>query len=124
MLTFAENLLPRIKLTLREASSDFDEEIVSYIEACATDLQDVGILSQFFDPSAPVDPKILQAIRWYCLSVYGLYNADMEKYDRAYRSLKATLATQRKYTVLTVSPLEMSILGQGALGTMILGKAV
>lgn len=35
---------------------------------------------------------------WYCLSVFGLYNADMEKYDKAYRSLKATLATQRKYT--------------------------
>jgi hypothetical protein len=124
MSDFATNLLPKIKLTLREASSDFDEEIISYIEECVTDLQNVHILSHFFDPNTPVDPQILRAIRWYCLSVYGLYNADMEKYDRAYRSLKATLATQRKYTVYTVSPSELSILGQGVLGTMILGKAV
>lgn len=99
MLTFAKDLLPRIKLTLREASSDFDEEIISYIEACVTDLQDVGILSKFFRSAESADPKIVQAIRWYCLSNYGLYNADMEKYERAYRSLKSTLATQRKYTI-------------------------
>lgn len=121
MRTFAENLLPRIKLTLREASSDFDEEIISYIEACVTDLQDVGILSQFFTSAAEVDPRILQAIRWYCLSVFGLYNADMEKYDKAYHSLKATLATQKKYTVF-VEDLSRAILGLAVLGEMILGK--
>ena len=97
MSEFAAMLLNKVKVTLRVTGSDFDEEIGSYIDTCAADLQDAGILSSFFQASTAVDPRVLQAIRWYCLSVFGLYNADMEKYDKAYRSLKATLATQRKY---------------------------
>lgn len=99
MSEFSSKLLERVKLTLRQAGkNDFDEEIESYIDTAAEDLQDAGILSFYFDGKGDVDSRILQAVRWYCLSVFGLYNADMEKYDKAYRSLKATLATQRKYT--------------------------
>lgn len=101
MSEFANKLLPKVKMTLREASSNFDDEIVSYIDTVAADLQNSGILSYYFDASRvdwEVDPQIIQAVRWYCLSVYGLYNADMEKYAKAYASLKATLATQKKYT--------------------------
>ena len=97
MLDFSNKVLIQVKQTLREAGTEFDDEIRSYIETCATDLKDAGILSKFFT-SEKVDPQILQAVRWYCLSVYGLYNADMEKYAKAYHSLKATLCTQRKYT--------------------------
>ena len=101
MSEFSSKLLTQIKKTLRESSSDFDEEIVSYIDTCAADLMDAGILSSFFSVSGSdweCDSRILQAVRWYCLSVYGLYNADMEKYATAYSSLKATLCTQSKYT--------------------------
>lgn len=101
MSIFADKLLDRVKLTLRRTEEIYDDEIKSYIDTVADDLKDVGILSFYFDASPEdwkVDTKILQAVRWYCLSVFGLYNADMEKYDKAYRSLKATLATQRKYT--------------------------
>ena len=101
MSIFADKLLGRVKLTLRRTEDVYDDEIKSYIDTVADDLKDVGILSLYFDASPEdweVDTKILQAVRWYCLSVFGLYNADMEKYDKAYRSLKATLATQRKYT--------------------------
>lgn len=97
MLAFSDKLLPTIKLTLRETSTNFDDEIKSYIDTCAVDLQNAGILSSFFS-SIAVDPLILQAVRWYCLSNYGLYNADSEKYAKSYASLKATLCTQRKYT--------------------------
>lgn len=101
MSEFSSKLLSQVKKTLRETSTDFDEEISSYIEACATDLMDAGILSSFFsasDSDWECDSRILQAVRWYCLSVFGLYNADMEKYATAYNSLKATLCTQSKYT--------------------------
>jgi hypothetical protein len=102
MSVFADKLLERVKLTLRQAGkNDFDEEIASYIDTAAEDLQNAGILSIYFDASRldwDVDSQILQAVRWYCLSVFGLYNADMEKYDKAYKSLKATLATQNKYS--------------------------
>lgn len=97
MLDFSSKLLPKIRKVLRETSTEFDDEIKSYIETCEADLKGAGILSSFFT-SENVDPQILQAVRWYCLSNYGLYNADMEKYAKAYASLKATLATQRKYT--------------------------
>lgn len=96
--TFAKDLLQVIRLTLRESSTDFDTEISSYIEGCATDLMNAGVLPAFFSSGTNCDPQILQAVRWYCLSKYGLYNADMEKYDKAYQSLKATICTQRKYT--------------------------
>ena len=101
MLEFATKLLSKVKLTLRESSDDFNDDIKADIEACAMDLMQAGILSYFFeaeDESWEVDPLILRAVKWYCLSVYGLYNTDMEKYDTAYRSLKATLATQSRYS--------------------------
>lgn len=106
MSDFATRLLPQVKKTLRQASNEFDDEIGSYIDTCATDLQNTGILSSFFTPTGSVwepDMQILQACRWYALSNFGLYNADMEKYAKAYASLKATISTQRKYTVKTDS---------------------
>ena len=101
MSQFAKNLLSSVKLSLRESSSDFDSEIESYIDGCVNNLQVAGILPSFFLDSLnadTVDSQILQAIRFYCLSLYGLYNTDSEKYDRSYRSIKATLCTNRKYT--------------------------
>ena len=102
MSDFADKLLEPVKLTLRQAGvSIFDDEVKSYIDTCAEDLQDAGILSSYFTPAGESwepNPRILQAVRWYCLSVFGLYNADSEKYMKSYLSLKATLATQRKYT--------------------------
>lgn len=101
LVRFSEIILNSVKKTLREHSNEFDDEIKSYIQSCAEDLRDAGIDFSFFNPQNEtwiVDSRILQAVRFYCLSVYGLYNADSEKYDKAYRSLKATLCTQRKYT--------------------------
>lgn len=101
MSVFSNKLLPSIKITLRVAgTTDFDEEISSYIDTAAADLMNAGILSLYFNAEREdweCDAQIKQAVRWYCLSVFGLYNADMEKYQRAYSSLKATLATQKKY---------------------------
>lgn len=102
MSEFSNKLLPLVKTTLRETSAEFDTEIAGYIDTCAGDLQNAGILEFFFDASRigwEVDSQILQAVRWYCLSTYGLYNSDMEKYAESYNSLKALLATQKKYTV-------------------------
>lgn len=101
MSVFSNKLLPSIKITLRVAgTTDFDEEISSYIDTAAADLMNAGILSLYFNAEREdweCDAQIKQAVRWYCLSVFGLYNADMEKYQKAYSSLKATLATQKKY---------------------------
>ena len=102
MSDFATKLLPMVKKTLRQADNEFDDEIGSYIDTVATDLQDAGIHYSFFSSTKPgwvLDGQILQACRWYALSVFGLYNPDMEKYALAYASLKATLATQKRYTV-------------------------
>ena len=98
MSKFAEDLLSSIKLTLRETSDNFDSEIKDYIDTCADDLQNAGILSSYFRDGDSVDSQIKQAIRWYCLGTFGLYNSDMEKYRQAYHSLKSTLCTQSKYT--------------------------
>ena len=101
MSQFAKGLVPTIKLTLRETSDNFNDEIESYIDGCAINLQTAGLLPSFFSDAltvTTVDPQILQAVRFYCLSNYGLYNTDSEKYDRSYQSLKALLCTNRRYT--------------------------
>ena len=100
MSEFANNLLQPIKITLRQSTSKevFDDEIKDYITACAKDLKDAGILDSYFTGIGEIDPQIKQAVRWYCLSTFGLYNADSEKYMEAYKSLKATLSTQKVYT--------------------------
>lgn len=97
---FSDNLLESVKRTLRQSTTDFDDEIKSYIETCAEDLHNAGIDFSYFDPPGidwKCDRQILQAVRWYCLSVFGLYNTDSDKYMKSYSSLKATLATQNKY---------------------------
>lgn len=98
---FSSALLPAVKTTLRRQDTKFDDEISSYIQSAAEDLIDAGIHTSYFSPTGSdwqCNHRILQAVRWYCLSVFGLYNTDMEKYDKAYRSLKATLCSQRRYT--------------------------
>lgn len=97
MSQFAKDLVPTIKKTLRETSPDFDDEIESYIDGSVEDLKNAGILSDFFIDSKKIDSCILQAIRYYCLANYGLYNLDSEKYFKSYESMKATLCVQRKY---------------------------
>lgn len=107
MSDFATKLLPMVKKTLRQADNEFDDEIGSYIDTVATDLQDAGIHYSFFSSTKPgwvLDGQILQACRWYALSVFGLYNPDMEKYAMAYASLKSTLATQKRYTTKGLYP--------------------
>lgn len=98
MSAFANRILPQVKLTLRESSNSFDEEIKSYIDGCKNDLQNAGMLSKYFpEDNSAIDESVLQAIRYYCLSNYGLYNADSEKYAKSYLSLKSTLLVQSKY---------------------------
>ena len=90
-----------MKLTLRETSNEFDSEIESYIDGCAQNLAVAGVYPSFFEDSLTpetIDPQILQAIRFYCLANYGLYNTDSEKYARSYESLKALLCTNIRYT--------------------------
>ena len=101
MSAFAKAVIQPVKLTLRETSSEFDSEIESYIDGCVMNLKVAGILPSFFEDSLTldkVDPQILQAIRFYCLSNYGLYNTDSERYARSYESLKALLCTNAEYT--------------------------
>lgn len=101
MSGFSENLLPKVKLALRETSSDFDGEIRSYIDGCAMNLIVAGIRPEYFADEwtgETVDPQILMAIRLYCLQFFGLYNEDSEKYERSYNSVKATMCTNRRYT--------------------------
>ena len=98
MSALATSLLPTIKLTLRETSNAFDDEIKSYIDSCITDLTNSGMKSSLFPNDASgLDNMILQAIRYYCLSNYGLYNEDSDKYAKSYLSVKAHLLVQQKY---------------------------
>lgn len=101
MSQFAQNLLPRIKLRLRETSTEFDDEIMDYIDASAQNLKVAGVLPKYFADSltlATVDSQILMAIGTYCLAKFGLYNSDSEKYEKSYASIKATLCTNQLYT--------------------------
>lgn len=100
MSAFAENLLPSIKLAIRVAGSEFDDEIKTKIMACAQDLQTAGMASKFFaeDSKVNVDPLVQMAIELYVKSSFGMYNDDSEKYNTAYQALKADMCTKSFYS--------------------------
>ena len=99
MSHFADLLLPKIKLRLRETKPNFDDEIKTYIDGAAQNLMTSGVLPSFFDDEATeVDPEIEVIIGTYALANFGLYDKDMrEFYFEIYERHKITMLNQVRF---------------------------
>lgn len=80
-------MLQKVKEALRITHTHLDDEIADLIESCKMDLSISGV-----DVINDTDPLILQAVKVYCKANFGLANADSEKYQKSYDSLKTHLS--------------------------------
>ena len=88
-------MLEKIKKSLRISISQLDDEVQDLIDAAILDLSISGVIN-FTDD----DPIILRAIIIYCKANFGLDNADSEKYQSSYNSLKNHLALCGDYNAI------------------------
>lgn len=88
-----QEILAKVKMSLRVTTNAFDDEISDLISACESDLQAAGVVI----PSA-TDTFVLQAIKTYCRAHFG----NPENYDRlkaSYDEQKAQLSMRTGYTL-------------------------
>ena len=92
-------MLEKIKLALRIKTTAFDIELGDLIAAAKADLILSGVLTA---KVTDADVLIIRAVILYVKSHFGLDNADSEKYQLAYDSLKNHLCLSTEYTVEAV----------------------
>lgn len=85
-------LLDELKTILRVRSAAFDEdEILPLVEACKVDMYISGV-----NAIDEADALTKQAIKLYVKANFG-YAEDTEKYRRAYKALRDSMALSAKY---------------------------
>lgn len=92
-------MLNSVKGALRISASNslLDGEIIDLIEAARDDLRLSGVLaSKVIDDH---DSLIKRAITTYVKANFGFDNAEAERFQRSYESLKAHLTLSQEYTV-------------------------
>ena len=85
-------ILEKVKLSLRIASDDFDEEITDLINACESDLGIAGIINV-----EETDSLIIRAICTFCKANFGETD-EYERYKSSYDEQKAQLQMATGYT--------------------------
>jgi len=85
-----------VKRELRITTDEFDSDIVMLVAAAKSDLKLSGVTASAVDSDSPA-PLIRMAIIVYCKAMFGLDNADSEKYLSSYRSLETSLALSSEY---------------------------
>lgn len=97
-------LIDDVKQTLRISSTALDTEVNDIIESAKNDLILSGILKSktVEDVIDGYDSLVKRAIILYTKANFGLDNADSEKYQKAYDSLKTHLVLSQEYTVEVV----------------------
>ena len=89
-------LIDDVKINLRASTSILDTEVADLILAAKADLKLSGVdNTKIID----TDALIKRAIILYCKANFGLENADSEKYQILYDSLKAHLCMSQDYTI-------------------------
>ena len=92
-----EELLNKIKTSLRISHTALDEDVTDTIDACLADLRAVGVLAEMTDATKGLDPLVLNAVKLYCKAAYTDDPAKAASYQRGYDSLKATLKIAEGY---------------------------
>lgn len=95
-------MLDKVKNALRVKTAAFDDEIEGLIDACKADLRLVGVnVPEETTPAegetpAAGDPLIERAVILYAKANFG-FNAESEKYQKAYDLLKCSLSLAGDY---------------------------
>lgn len=97
-------LIDDVKQTLRIKTTALDTEVNDIINSAKADLVLSGILKSKTEEDVinGYDSLIKRAIIFYAKANFGLDNADSEKYQQAYESLKTYLTLSQEYTTEVV----------------------
>lgn len=92
-------MLNKVKLALRLSGSAYDPEVKDLIDAALADLRLVGITVPEAAGSSETtgDPLLDRAVILYAKAEFG-YDADAERYRKAYDYLKCSLALSDEHT--------------------------
>lgn len=82
--------IEKLRKRLRISYDTFDDEISELVDACKRDLEQSGIYGDLSDP------LYFQAVVLYEKTYFG-DNEDMEKIEKAYQSLKTSMALSGDY---------------------------
>ena len=85
-------MLEKVKLALRIAGDDFDEEIQGLIDAALLDLGIAGVTNKNTD-----DALLIRAVTTYCKANFGSTD-DYEKLKASYDEQKAQMSMATGYT--------------------------
>ncbi len=92
-----EELLAKVKTSLRISHTALDEDVADNIAACLTDLQVCGVQAAKLDTSAGLDPMILNAVKLFCKAAYTDDPVKAARYQGGYDALKACLMMAEGY---------------------------
>ena len=87
-----QELLNKVKTSLRISHTRLDDDLADTIKACLADLNVCGIVA----PTA-TDPLILNAVKLYCKAAYTDDTVKAAAYQARYDSLKSCLMMAEGY---------------------------
>ena len=87
-----EEMLQKVKTSIRVKHSVLDSDILDNIQACLLDLQMHGIVHKSLE-----DQLIQNAVKLYCKAEYTDDLTKAEKYAARYRELRASLKVAEGY---------------------------
>lgn len=85
-MNISYEFISEMMFAIRVKSDSAKSEVRDLIEACIKDLEIAGVYAHDAN-----DPLCKQAIKLYCKANYG-YDAESEKFNIAYKSLKDSMA--------------------------------
>ncbi len=91
-MAIEQELLKKIKTSLRISHSVLDDDVTDSAEACLQDLKVCGIVNP-----QPTDPLILNAIKLYCKAAYTDDTDKAAAYQARYDALKSCLMMAEGY---------------------------
>ncbi len=92
-----DELLSKIKTSLRISHTALDEDVQDTIDACLADLRVCGVRAEKLDTSAEMDPLILNAVKLYCKKEYTDDPVKAARYQGGYDALKSCLMMAEGY---------------------------
>lgn len=93
-----DELLSKIKTSLRISHDKLDDDVRDTIFACLADLKVCGLRDEVLDTSKELPPLILVAVKLYCKADYTDDPAKAARYKEGYDGMKACLMMAEGYS--------------------------
>ena len=93
-----DELLHKIKTSLRISHTMLDDDVLDTIFACLADLKVCGVQESKLDATQEMDPLILNAVKMYCKQAYTDDPVKAARYQGGYDALKSCLMMAEGYS--------------------------